>query len=203
MTEVEEDRVAVLTSGSGWVLQALLDAGVPVGWVVVDRICGAVDVAARNGIGISQPIAEPGVSFVVDGVFDIARFTDAVMLELTSRDINVVILDGFDTALTPALFEQFEGQMLVVHYSLLPSFYPSPAPVKEAWRYGVKVIGCTLFIPDANGARGEILAQEAMSIRPADTAHDLYGRLVEAVQTTFVPRIQAWLNAYAAREREE
>jgi phosphoribosylglycinamide formyltransferase 1 len=161
----------VLASGSGTILDAMVDAGVPVGLVVLDRPCGAAEIAARNGLR-AQLVerASFGPSFDRDAYT--AGLTDV----LVDARIELVVMAGFGTVLGDPLYERFGGRVLNTHPSLLPSF-PGWHAVAEALAYGVKVTGCTVHVAVREVDAGPILAQEAVMVEPDDTVDTLHERI--------------------------
>jgi phosphoribosylglycinamide formyltransferase-1 len=180
-------RVAVLASGSGTILEALLDAGVPVELVVVDRRCGATDVADRHGVKWEMVERESfGASFDREG------YSRRVADLLQSFDIELVVMAGWGTIFAQPMFDAFAGRILNTHPALLPSFKGWHA-VRDALEYGVKVTGCTVHVatPEVDG--GPILAQEAVRVEPGDTEESLHERIKTVERRLYVDTIKAIL----------
>lgn len=176
-------RLAVLASGSGTILDAMCAAGVPVAVVVVDRACGAQEVAAGNGI--SCELIERR-TFGPD--FDRNGFTAEVLGVLSGWDIELVAMAGFGTVLGKGMFDAFPGHVLNTHPALLPSF-PGWHGVADALAYGVKVTGCTVHIATEEVDAGPILAQEAVVVEPADTVESLHERIKAVERRIYVRTI--------------
>src|SRR5207248_6117586 len=121
--------IGVLASGNGTNLQALLDQGLPVVAVASnDTKARALDRAARAGL---EAAAFPAVEF------DSRERRDAEMAGwLVERDVELVVLAGYMQLLTPAFLDRFEGRILNVQPSLLPSF-PGAHAVEDALAHGV------------------------------------------------------------------
>ncbi len=164
-------RVAVLASGSGTILDALLDAGVAVEVVVVDRPCGAIQVAERHGVA-----AELVARDRFDGAFDRVAYTDTVVDRLEAAGAELVVMAGYGTILAKAIFDRWPGRILNTHPALLPAF-PGWHAVADALDYGVKVTGCTVHIATEEVDAGPILAQAAVDVRPDDTVEALHERI--------------------------
>ena len=164
-------RIAVLASGSGTILDAICAAGVPVAVAVVDRECGAQEVAERNGIECELMRRR---SYARD--FD----RDGYTAELTG------LLTGYDIDL--GMFETFPGHVLNTHPALLPAF-PGWHGVADALAYGVKVTGCTVHIATEEVDAGPILAQEAVVIEPGDTVESLHERIKAVERRIYVRTI--------------
>jgi len=164
-------RLAVLASGSGTILEAMCAAGIPVTVVVVDRPCGAQDVAARCGVPCELLERR---SFAKD--FDRDGYTAEMLGVLAGWDVDLVAMAGFGTILGAALFDAHPGRVLNTHPALLPSF-PGWHGVADALAYGVKVTGCTVHIATPEVDAGPILAQEAVTVEPDDTVESLHERI--------------------------
>ena len=176
-------RLAVLASGSGTILDAMCAAGVPVAVVVVDRPCGAQDVAARNDLECE--IVERR-TFGRD--FDREGYTAELLGVLQGWDVELVAMAGFGTILGRAMFEAFPGRILNTHPALLPSF-PGWHGVADALAYGVKVTGCTVHIATEEVDAGPILAQEAVVVEPDDTEATLHERIKAVERRLYVHTI--------------
>jgi phosphoribosylglycinamide formyltransferase-1 len=180
-------RVAVLASGSGTILDAALDAGVPVEIVLVDRPCGATEVADRQGVRwelVERPSYGSG--------FDRDAYTQDIIEVLRKHDIDLVVMAGFGTILGAAMFDVFGGRVLNTHPALLPAF-PGWHAVEDALAYGVKVTGCTVHVATAQVDAGPILAQAAVEVRPDDTAATLHERIKVVERTLYVDTIRSIL----------
>jgi phosphoribosylglycinamide formyltransferase 1 len=178
-------RVTVLASGSGTILDAMLDAGVPVVLVVVDRPCGAIDVAARHGVPCTTVARESyGPDF--DRVAYAARMVDV----LTGADTDLVVMAGFGTILAAPVFDAFGGRILNTHPALLPAFRGWHA-VDDALAAGVKVTGCTVHVATEEVDDGPILAQEAVEVRPDDTVETLHERIKAVERRLYVATVLA------------
>lgn len=176
-------RLAVLASGSGTILDAMCAAGVPIAVVVVDRTCGAQDVAARNGLTCELLERRSyGRDFDRDG------YTAELVGVLQGWDVDLVAMAGFGTILGRAMFETFPGHILNTHPALLPSF-PGWHGVEDALAYGVKVTGCTVHIATEEVDAGPILAQEAVAVEPDDTAATLHERIKAVERRIYVRTI--------------
>ena len=176
-------RLAVLASGSGTILDAMCAAGVPIAIVVVDRECGAQEVAARNGLECELVQRRSyGNDFDRDG------YTAELLGVLNGWDIELVAMAGFGTILGRGMFEAFPGHILNTHPALLPSF-PGWHGVEDALAYGVKVTGCTVHIATEEVDAGPILAQEAVVVEPDDTVESLHERIKAVERRIYVRTI--------------
>jgi phosphoribosylglycinamide formyltransferase-1 len=177
-------RVAVLASGTGSLLGAILEAGVPVSLVVVDRPCRAVEVAAAHGVGTA--LVERS-SYGDD--FDRGAYTDEVVEVLRAASIDLVVMAGFGTVFDEPIFDAFDGRIVNTHPALLPAFKGWHA-VDEALAYGVKVTGCTVHVATLEVDSGPILAQEAVPVLPDDTVESLHERIKTVERRLYIETIR-------------
>ena len=169
-----EGLVAVLASGAGTNLQALLEdavVGPKVRLVVSDRAdAGALDRARDHGIEALHvdPSAFPGRE----------QHDRALAGALRDRGAAVVCLAGYMRILTPGIVREFWPRMLNVHPSLLPAF-PGAHAVRDAIAWGARVTGATVHVVDEEVDHGPILLQEAVPILDGDDENSLHGRIQE------------------------
>jgi phosphoribosylglycinamide formyltransferase-1 len=165
----------------------MLDEGVPVDLVVVDRPCRALDIAAGRGL--------PGVmvereSFGPD--FDRVAYAEQVVDVLEAHDIGLVAMAGWGTILEKPIFDAFEGRILNTHPALLPAF-PGWHAVDDALEAGVKVTGCTVHVATIEVDAGPILAQEAVPVLDDDTNDSLHERIKAVERRLYTDTIKAIL----------
>ena len=163
----------MLASGSGTILQALLDAGLPVAVLIVDRPCGAVERAERVGIPVEHV---PRESFGAD--FDRLAYTNRVVDTLKRHVVDLVAMAGFMTILEQPIHDAYGGRITNTHPSLLPAFKGAHA-VEDALTAGVQVTGCTVHFATLAVDEGPILAQESVEVLADDTADSLHERIKE------------------------
>jgi phosphoribosylglycinamide formyltransferase 1 len=180
-------KLGVLASGGGTNLQAILDAGLPVAVVVVDRQCRATDVADAADVPVEAVERE---SYRAD--FDRVAYTYRVVDALKRHQVGVVAMAGFGTILAQPVHDAYPGRILNTHPALLPAFKGWHA-VADALAAGVKVTGCTVHVAALEVDEGPILAQEAVPVMPGDTEDILYER-IKAVERRLYPNtIRAFL----------
>ena len=181
------ERIAVLVSGSGTNLQALLDdpvCGPRIVLVLSDRPdVGALDRAA--GRGVETAVIEPK-DFPERDAFD-----GAVADLLLGRGIDVIVSAGYLRLLGPAVLDVYGGRWLNVHPSLLPAF-PGMHGVADALEYGVKVTGVTVFLVDEGMDTGPVVLQEPIEVRDDDDGDSLEARVHE-VEHRLLPAATAAL----------
>jgi phosphoribosylglycinamide formyltransferase-1 len=175
--------MAVLASGSGTLLEAMFDAGLPVAVVVSDRSCPALDLAAERGA--SAELVERR-SFGSD--FDRDDYTKAVVAVLEEHGAELVVMAGFGTVLGAQAFDVFDGRVLNTHPALLPAFKGWHA-VRDALDHGVKVTGCTVHVATLEVDHGPILAQEAVAVLPGDTEATLHERIKKVERRLYIQTI--------------
>jgi phosphoribosylglycinamide formyltransferase-1 len=180
-------RLAVLASGTGTLLEALLADRLDIVLVVADRPCRAVEVAEGAGVPVAQVLRD---SF--GPAFDRRAYTERVVAALEEADVDLVAIAGFGTILSPAFVEAFPGQVLNTHPSLLPAF-PGWKAVEAALEAGAEVTGCTVHVVTAEVDAGPIVAQEAVAVQPGDTVETLHER-IKVVERSLYPRT---IRAYA------
>jgi phosphoribosylglycinamide formyltransferase 1 len=175
-------RIAVLASGTGTNLQALLD----------DRVVGprvALVVSDRHDAEALKRAADHGVTGVfLDPAESSSREAyDVALLDLLRREgITVVCLAGFMRILSPPLVRAFWGRMLNVHPSLLPAFPGAHAP-RDALAWGVKVTGVTVHLVDEEVDHGPVVLQEAVPVHQDDDEATLHAR-IQAVEHQIYPK---------------
>ncbi len=171
---VIEARLAVLASGEGTNLQALLDDAIVGHWV-------ALVVSDREEAHALERARARGVEAVfVDPTSHADRldFDRAVLELLRERRIDVVALAGFMRIVGPELVGAFEGRLLNVHPALLPAF-PGTTSVADALAWGVKMTGVTVHLVDDEVDHGPIVFQEALPVLPEDDWDSLEARVHE------------------------
>lgn len=180
-------RLAVLASGSGTILQALLDADLPVVVVVTDRACRAEAVAGGAGVEVRR--VERG-GFGPE--FDREAYTAELLEVLAAFRPDVVAMAGFGTILAPAAFEAYDGRILNTHPALLPAFKGWHA-VEQALAAGVEETGCTVHVATLEVDAGPILAQEAVKVLPGDTPELLHERIKEVERRLYPAAVRRHL----------
>lgn len=177
----------MLASGGGTILRAILGSGIEVAVVVVDRPCGAIDVAREAGVP-AVVVARSG--FGPD--FDRLDYTHRLVDVLESAGVDVVVMAGFGTILDKPVHDAFPGRILNTHPALLPAF-PGWHAVEQALAAGVKVTGCTVHLATLEVDAGPILAQEAVPVLPGDTAEALHERIKATERELYPATIRAFL----------
>jgi phosphoribosylglycinamide formyltransferase-1 len=165
----------------------MLEAGLAVDLVVIDRACGAGGLAQAAGVTVDFIEREsfgPG--------FDRDAYTHRLVDALERHQIDVVAMAGFGTILAPYIFSVYPGRILNTHPALLPAFKGWHA-VRDALSAGVKVTGCTVHIATEAVDEGPILAQEAVVIEPGDTETTLHERIKSVERRLYPDTIRLFL----------
>lgn len=181
--------LGVLASGTGTILGAILDAGLPVAVMVADRPCPAVDLAASAGVP-----AEVVARTSFGSSFDRVAYSREVVGALERHGVEVVAMAGFGTVLAAPIFERYAGRVLNTHPALLPAFKGWHA-VRDALAYGVKVTGCTVHVATEAVDDGPILAQEAVRVEDGDTEASLHERIKAVERRLYPATIRTFLSA--------
>lgn len=166
-------RLVVLASGTGSLLESLLDAAVGdyparVVAVGVDRDCPAERIAAAAQIASYRV----RLSDYPDRAAWDAAFTEAT----AQHTPDLIVSAGFMKILAPEFLSRFPGRVVNTHPALLPAF-PGAHAVPEALEHGVKITGCTVHLVDAGVDTGPILAQRAVEVLDGDDEQALHERI--------------------------
>jgi phosphoribosylglycinamide formyltransferase 1 len=167
-------NVAVLASGSGTNLQALLDT--VHGRDGVDLVAVASD---KPGARALQRAAEAGVPTKVFARSDFDDRTDrdgAIADWLESQQVELVVLAGYMQLVSPEFLARFRGAVINVHPALLPAF-PGLAAVQQGLDYGVKVFGVTVHFVDEGVDTGPVILQRAIELPDARDASEVLNAL--------------------------
>jgi phosphoribosylglycinamide formyltransferase 1 len=182
----DSKRVAVLVSGHGTNLEALLEtvradpsAGLEVVLVASDRPgARALEVAAAVGI--------PTEVVAFDTFADRGAFDRAMLATVRAARPDVVCLAGFMRILGPEFVQAFPARIVNTHPSLLPAFRGAHA-VRDALAYGVRLTGCTVHLVDEEVDHGPILLQAAVEVVAGDDEASLHER-IKAVEHRLLPK---------------
>jgi phosphoribosylglycinamide formyltransferase-1 len=180
----------VLVSGSGTLLQALLDAHVK-GWSVVGVVCDRADaygLERARAVGVPTVVVEPA-DFPDRAAWDLG-VTKAVQVFTP----DLVVLAGFMRILGEPFLAAFGGRTVNTHPALLPAF-PGAHGVRDALAYGVKLTGSTVIIVDAGVDTGPIIAQRAVPVEDGDDEASLHERIKVVERELLVDVVDRMLTA--------
>ena len=174
-------RVAVLISGTGTLLQSLIDAERSY------EICVVVADRPAQGLQRAQAAAIP-TAMVTPGDFpDRDQWSSALGDTVAAHSPDWVVSAGFMRILTSAFLDRFPQRVVNSHPALLPAF-PGAHGVRDALAYGVKVSGCTVHLVDAGVDTGPIIAQESVPVLLSDDEASLHTR-IKTVEWELLPRV--------------
>lgn len=188
-------KIAVLVSGGGTNLQALIDAQgrgeIPDGQIA------AVISSSPDAFALERA-KKAGIPGYVINRKDFASnqaMTVALTQQLKELDIGLVVLAGFMYILTPELIDAYPNAILNVHPALIPSFcgegFYGLHVHEAALAYGVKVTGATVHFVSEDCDGGPIVLQQAVPIEEGDTAEILQRRVMEQAEWKILPRAVA------------
>ena len=183
-------RIAVLVSGGGTNLQALIDAqGNVITSGKIELVISnnpnayALERAARAGI--------PGVVVSKKQLGSQEAFEEAIVAQLEENRIDLIVLAGFMSILSEKFTGRYPKRILNVHPSLIPSFcgagFYGLRVHEEALKYGVKVTGATVHFVNEIPDGGEIIFQKAVDIEEGDTPEILQRRVMEQAEWKILP----------------
>lgn len=164
-------RIAALASGSGTLLQALLDS--PLGRQVV--IVGT-DLPGAPALDRARAAGVPTVTVPVQDYADRGAWDTALLAALQPARPDWIVCVGFMRILGPQVLQAFPERIVNTHPALLPAF-PGAHGVRDALAYGVKVTGCTVHFVDAGVDTGRIIAQRAVTVQAGDDENTLHERI--------------------------
>ena len=185
-------KIAVLVSGGGTNLQALIDAqesgALCSGRIalVVSHASGAYALERAKKAGI------PGVTLLKKQLGGQAAFEEALQKTLEEYGIDVIVLAGFMTILSGDFTSKWPRRILNIHPALIPSFcgegFYGLRVHQAALDYGVKVTGATVHFVNHIPDGGEIIAQKAVDVLPGDTPETLQRRVMEQAEWILLPQ---------------
>ena len=184
-------RIAVLVSGGGTNLQALIDAQAS-GLLHSGEI--VLVVSNKEGAYALERAARAGIETLVltrKACGGQEAFEQALAAELTKRQIDLIILAGFMSILSEGFTSRFENRIINVHPALIPSFcgkgFYGLKVHEAALAYGVKVTGATVHFVNEVPDGGRIILQKAVDILPGDTPETLQRRVMEQAEWILLP----------------
>ena len=199
-------KIAVLVSGGGTNLQALINAERR-GELRSGKL--SLVVSSRNDVAALSRGASHGIPCAVverNSYRDSNQFDQTILDILEKHAIDVVVLAGFLAVLGPAVVQAFQDRMINVHPSLLPSFCgPGLYGIKvheAALLRGVKITGATIHLVNEIPDGGQILLQKAVAVEPEDTPESLQRRVMEEAEWILLPQALEELCAALSSKEE-
>lgn len=168
-------RVVVLVSGSGTLLQSLIDAQAAPGFDAEIVAVGA-DRGKIAGLERAERVGLPTFVHRLRKGEDRAVWDVELRDRVAAYEPDLVVLAGFMKLVGPAFLERFGGRLINSHPALLPSF-PGMHGARDALDYGVKITGASVFLVDEGVDSGVILAQTAVAVADDDDEASLHERI--------------------------
>jgi phosphoribosylglycinamide formyltransferase 1 len=188
-------NIAVLVSGGGTNLQALIDAQKS-GIITNGRISCVI--SSRDGVYALERAKENGIQACVlsrKSFKTAAEFDCALLCKLKEVKADLVVLAGFLSILGDEVISAYENRIINVHPSLIPSFcgagFYGLHVHEEALKYGVRVTGATVHFVSGVVDGGAIIAQKAVEVKEGDTPQILQRRVMEQAEWVILPRAVA------------
>ncbi len=195
-------RIAVIASGGGTNLQALIDAQ---GRGELKSGSIALVIADKAGTGASQRAGKAGIPCAVI-VRKEPEFEEKVLAALAEYNIDMVILAGFLGIFSGGFIQKFRGPIINIHPALIPSFcgkgFYGLRVHQAALDYGVKVTGATVHYASEVVDGGQIIAQKAVDVLPGDTPEILQRRVMEQAEWVLLPQAAELVSAQIVHEKE-
>jgi phosphoribosylglycinamide formyltransferase 1 len=160
-------NIAVLISGSGTNLQSIIDK-TGSGYLPVVVRCVISDKPDAYGLERARINNIPAFAIEPNRFSSREEHEKAVTATLEKYEVELVVLAGYMRLITPFMINRYRNRIINIHPALLPSF-PGTDGYGDAWRYGVKVSGCTAHFVDEGCDTGPIILQGVNVIKPDDT----------------------------------
>lgn len=185
-------RVAVMVSGGGTNLQAIIDA-VDSGRItntelvaVISNNKGAYALERAKKAGIRDIVVSP------KDYADRAAFNKVLIETVDSLQVDLIVLAGYLVVIPPEMIEKYENRIINIHPSLIPSFcgtgFYGLKVHEAALERGVKVVGATVHFVDKGTDTGPILLQKAVVVENGDTPKSLQQRVMEQAEWILLPQ---------------
>ena len=189
-------KIAVLVSGGGTNLQALIDA-----WKTGNLGGGELSLVVSSvpGVGALERAQKAEIKTLTINKAGLTGggFDKLLAETLLEEKIDIVVLAGFLCVLGPQVLRSFENKIINVHPSLIPSFcgkgYYGLRVHEAALEYGVKVTGATVHFVNEVIDGGKIILQKAVDILPGDTPETLQQRVMREAEWVILPKAVALL----------
>ncbi len=199
-------KIAVLVSGGGTNLQALIDAEksgiIKSGKIslVVSSSPTAYALERAKNAGIETAVADK------HAYASKKEFEAALIASLEEKGIELIVLAGFMYILSPEFIAHYKDRMINVHPSLIPSFcgdgFYGLRVHEAALRYGVKVTGATVHFVNEITDGGKIICQKAVDIREDDTPETLQKRVMQEAEWIILPAAAELVSAQILKQKE-
>ena len=185
-------RVAVLVSGGGTNLQAIIDR-VADGTITNTEL--AVVISNNPGVKALERAAKAGIpaECISPKNYETrAEFNQALIEAIDSYQVDLIVLAGFLVVIPPEMIEKYENRIINIHPSLIPAFcgtgYYGLKVHEAALARGVKVVGATVHFVDKGTDTGPIILQKAVEVQDGDTPEILQRRVMEQAEWKLLPQ---------------
>lgn len=183
-------KLAVLCSGRGTDLQSIIDA-IESGYLQAEIVVVLTD---KPNVGALQRAEAAGIkNFCVDRKKFPSRAEFEAELLQHLAGVDLVVLAGFMRILSADFVRRFEGRLMNIHPSLLPSF-PGAHAHRDVLAYGAKISGCTVHFVDEGTDSGPIILQAAVEVREDDTEETLAARVLEQEHIIYPRAIKLFID---------
>lgn len=189
----------VLVSGTGTILQALLDAAARPGYPATIVAVGA-DQPDAPALSRAERAGLPSYVVPVTGHPDRVGWDRALTEATAVNRPDLVVCAGFMRILGPAFLDRFMPRIVNTHPALLPAF-PGRHAVRDALDYGVRVTGATVHLVDAGVDTGPIVAQACVEVRPDDDEASLHERIKRVERRLLVDAVAGLVNGFSITGR--
>ena len=185
-------RVAVLVSGGGTNLQAIIDA-VESGQITNTKIAGVIS-NNKNAYALERAKKHGIPSLCISPKQFASReeFNEQFLEKVNELHPDLIVLAGFLVVIPPAMTETYRNRIINIHPSLIPSFcgtgFYGLKVHEAALARGVKVVGATVHFVDEGTDTGPIILQKAVEVEPGDTPEVLQRRVMEQAEWKILPR---------------
>jgi phosphoribosylglycinamide formyltransferase-1 len=190
-------KIAVLVSGGGTNLQAIIDR-IKDGTIADAKI--DVVISNNKGAYALERAEKAGIDALVIAPKDFedrAQFNQALLSELKARNVDLVVLAGYLVVVPETVISEFRNRIINIHPSLIPSFcgkgYYGLKVHEAVLSRGVKVTGATVHFVDEGTDTGPIILQKAVEVKPSDTPEVLQRRVMEEAEWVILPRAIAMI----------
>ena len=186
-------KIAVLVSGGGTNLQAIIDAVADGG--IKDTEITAVISNNRNAFALERA-KKAGIEALVvtpKDYEDRAQFNQALLDTLNSLKVDLIVLAGYLVVIPEAVIDAYPNKIINIHPSLIPAFcgtgYYGLKVHEAALKRGVKVVGATVHFVDKGTDTGPIIMQKAVAVKNGDTPEILQRRVMEQAEWKLLPAV--------------
>ena len=184
-------RVAVMVSGGGTNLQAIIDA-VESGRITNTELVGVI--SNNPGVYALERAKKAGIKDIVVSPKDYEtrdEFNKALIETVDSLNVDLIVLAGFLVVIPPEMIDKYENKIINIHPSLIPAFcgtgYYGLKVHEAALMRGVKVVGATVHFVDKGTDTGPIILQKAVAVENGDTPKILQQRVMEQAEWILLP----------------